>query len=299
MHPEASAIRCVDIDFDGNDEIEINTPAVSAGIDPARGAALTWWDLRAACTNLVSAMQRHEEPFHRQLAEAKATTQDTPTDAHSIPTIHGPLRLKQALTGEDLAVDRHHRLAGCIWRAPLDADWTAPLDLEREAQLLDGSWSWRIDADGVTLQLEDDGVRIEKSYRFDPHDGSLHFEVTVDGSAERPWLLLTEWNLLLGHTGEDLRRSDGQDRDSARGALERVGHFAWVAGGGCTLELEATPDARLAWDVIRTVNSSEAGLERTAQGNCWIVGWRVGTEHWHASLHLRPTIPPVADGDRL
>jgi hypothetical protein len=244
-------------------------------------------------------MQRHEEPFHRQLAEGGATGPEPAADEDSIPTIHGKLRLKRSLSAGDLAIDHHSRLGGTIWRAPLGADWTSPLDLEHEARPLDGIWSPEISPDGVTLRLEDEGARITKSFRFDPQDGSLEFRISVESAAQQPWLLLTEWNFLLGHTGEDLRRADGQDGDAARGQLESVGEFRWVAGGECGLELSATPNAMVAWDVIRTVHSSEAGLERTAQGTCWMVGWKVEAESLQASLRLRPTLPPVAEGDPL
>ena len=300
MRQDPPTIRSVDLDFDGRSEIEINAPGVSAGLDPARGGSLIWWDLRAGCTNLVSTMQRHEEPFHRQLAQDGVTGQEPEqTDEGSIPTIHGKLRLKRSLSAEDLAIDRHPRLGGAIWRAPLGTAWTSALDLEHLARPLDGVWSSEIGHNRVSLSLEDEGARIAKSFRFDPQDGSLEFGISVQSSAQEPWLLLTEWNLLLGHTGEDIRRADGEDGDAFRGELKSVGKFRWVAGGECGLELSATPDAMLSWDVIRTVNSSEGGLERTAQGTCWVVGWKVEGDHFQANLRLRPTIPPVADEDQL
>lgn len=297
---DSVVVQFADIDFDGREEVEIVGAGVRASVDPARGGALTAWDFRAACTNLVSAMQRHEEPFHRQLADSGAiAATESNAEGESISTIHGGLRIRDALEASDLVVDRHSRVGGLVWIAERDANWQTPLRLQDAALQLGGPWRAGIDGDVLSLCYEDGRDRIEKRYRFDADDGSLHVQIRAESERSEPWLLLTEWNLLLGYTGEDLRRADGADPDHASGSVDAVDQFAWKAGGDAALELSAAPAARLAWDVIRTVHSSEGGLERSAQGSCWVVGWEVDRSPFEAELTLRPRLPEIADGDSL
>ncbi|MGQ9632076.1 MAG: alpha-amylase/4-alpha-glucanotransferase domain-containing protein [bacterium] len=64
---------CFDFDQDGYDEILVDCDSLNAYIDPAMGGTIFELDYKASSVNLMNAMTRREEDFHRRFLNAAAT----------------------------------------------------------------------------------------------------------------------------------------------------------------------------------------------------------------------------------
>jgi hypothetical protein len=275
------------------------------------------WDLRDACENLTTVLQRHEEAFHetlralsseeiaaiiRQTAEVEKAERGE-GEAEGIATIHGHLRIKPGVRLEDLRVDRHRRLGGLTWIAPATAAALDPDAFAREARLLDGAWTLLQGGDDgqVELSVEHAGWRIRRALA--PIDGGpgLLVRYRIDPPGEGgPWLLASEWNLLVGHTGDDLAPDGGstgagrEDGAQAAGGRDGVEQMRFLGGGGRALEVDCAPGASVGWSPVHTISSSEGGLEKTGQGTVFLFAWRVAGP-MTAQLRLRPQAPRCED----
>jgi alpha-amylase len=60
--------RLVDTDLDAIDEVLVTTPGQTLIVDPAEGAGISSWDLRASRVALASVLRRRPEAYHERLA---------------------------------------------------------------------------------------------------------------------------------------------------------------------------------------------------------------------------------------
>jgi hypothetical protein len=293
-------VRTVDFHADGGEVVELTTASARVMIDPQGGALLSW-DLREACENWVTVMQRHEEPFHADLREGRVVRVDEsglPLDAgeNGVATIHGAVRVKPGVAVEDLEVDRHSRLAGQFWSSAPGTVVVDPRRVEHDATALSGQWQFDPDPGevGCALRTSQAGLAVEVGARLDAEDPALEFVVAVEPEAG-PRELFWEWNLIVGWTGDDLEAAlpefepcpIGEHRFAAA-ALEFRG------GGNRQLRVEAPAGTRLNWAPVHTVSSSEAGLEKVGQGTCFLFAWTV-EEPTVIRVRLSPSAPPVSD----
>ena len=56
-----------DFDRDGRDEVLVETETANYYLSPGRGGALFEWDLKAPAVNLITAMTRRPEAYHKQI----------------------------------------------------------------------------------------------------------------------------------------------------------------------------------------------------------------------------------------
>lgn len=307
-HFDWEASRRVDFDADGAEEIELTTPAAQVVVDPIGGRLLSW-DLREACDNWVTVMQRHEEPFHASLfagdvihVDEEGLPLNEDDGKGGVATIHGAVRVKPGVAAEDLAVDRHSRVAGLLWAADVDAVVDDPRRIENYARPLRGAWDSRIEESkaACALRTQQEGLRILQEIRLSRGDASLELELEVEPT-EGPCRLFAEWNLFVGWTGDDLEIDrDGAWLARAEGehvfedAKDGLPALSVRGGGGRQLRIETNVGTLLHWAPVHTVSSSEAGLEKIGQGSCFLFEWEIH-ETTRIRLRLVPDAPALAD----
>jgi hypothetical protein len=252
------------------------------------------------CCSGIDEIIRQTEALER--AERGEQQQD------GIATIHGSLRIKPGVRREDLRVDGHRRLGGLTWIAEAEADRRDPDGFARAAQLLDGEWASTRDADAgeVVVGVDWNGWSLQRTLALDEAGPGLRVRTTVRPPATGgPWLVGSEWNLLVGHTGDDLTLEGGGAAPAGSGEAlpgrpgwrEGVDCLRFTGGGGRSLQLECSPRAAVAWAPVHTISSSEGGLEKTGQGSVFLITWLVSGPT-ALELRLRPHAPHCEDDPR-
>ena len=274
--------RCekVDIDADGADEILVEGSAQNVYVAPACGGAVTEWDVREACLNLIDCIARREEPYHRRLREG---ARDVIPDTESI---HDPIRAKEPGLGRLLHYDRRRRLGLQAYLAALGstADAAAKGRIEELGRYGDGAFEVEVrelkSGHRLTmLRTETLGsgrqarrVRMTKVLLVRRDGARLDFKLTVELLSGAPLevALIVETNLAItagagaGTIAVDGAQARPLSRPLTALAVRRV-HAEQPALG--VVVDAAVGTAAEAWYLpIETVNNSEAGYERVTQG---------------------------------
>ena len=141
---EPFGARLVDTDLDAIDEVLVTTSGQTVVVDPAEGAGISSWDLRASRVALGSVLRRRPEAYHERLvihdrvAEAAAigeteaqalAQQEAPAgspeasaaaDSDVPKTIHDIVNVKEPGLAAFLHYDRHERRSGLAHLLPAD-----------------------------------------------------------------------------------------------------------------------------------------------------------------------------------
>jgi len=134
--------RLVDTDLDAIDEVLFTSPGQTVVVDPAEGAGICSWDLRASRVALASVLRRRPEAYHERLiahdraaeeaaigateAEALAAEGAVPgghaaaAAADAPKTIHDTVNVKEPGLAAFLRYDRHERRSGLVHLLPAD-----------------------------------------------------------------------------------------------------------------------------------------------------------------------------------
>src|SRR5664280_2667360 len=134
--------RLVDTDLDAIDEVLFTSPGQTVVVDPAEGAGICSWDLRASRVALASVVRRRPEAYHERLiahdrAAAEAAIGATEAEAlaaeGAVPgghaaaaaadapkTIHDTVNVKEPGLAAFLRYDRHERRSGLVHLLPAD-----------------------------------------------------------------------------------------------------------------------------------------------------------------------------------
>jgi 4-alpha-glucanotransferase len=263
-----------DFDFDGHDELLVQTPDVSLLLHPALGGMASEFDLRRRDRALLDVITRRREAYHEALIEGTAV--DASTD---VSNIHGAVRLKEYGLAEGLVFDAYRRGGLQEW---IVDDAATPADLEAARATTsfepEGAWSHEVErTDGcasVRMTREANGWRVAKRVEVPAAGESLRvrYECTNAGDGRRSGRFVSEWNFAApqavdGHDRIARLEAGGATYDLAATIGEApAGDF--VVRGSATYALRGVPrDASSLWFFpVNSVSSSEGGLERVAQG---------------------------------
>jgi hypothetical protein len=230
--------RLVDTDLDSLDEILVTSPGQTVVVDPADGAGISSWDLRASRVALASVLRRRPEAYHQRLVahdqEAAeealgATEAEAPVEEGTVPgghaaataadapkTIHDTVNVKESGLAAFLHYDRHERRSGLVHLLPSDGS-TGVAQLTRATylelgDLVEGAFEPITIADGrlvlrrlgnCNLDGTDRPLVVTKTFTFGGgrSDPTLELEVSVENPGELAlsFELAVEWNVnLLG-----------------------------------------------------------------------------------------------------
>jgi 4-alpha-glucanotransferase len=293
--------RLADTDLDAIDEVLVSAPGQVVVIDPAEGAGISSWDLRATRLALASVMRRRPEAYHERLAAAEDTT--APADARASAaegpkTIHDIVSSKESGLAAHLHYDLHERRSGVVHLLPADrATQAADFVLVRYQELGDfaeGAFEADVVADDAVVARRLGSVRqdgtdrplvVEKTYRFGGGraNPTLALETRVEnpGDSTVTFELAVEWNINLlggGHNPAAFYETGSGERTPHDVGGELAAATAIAFGNdfeGVRIEATAEPASRLTWYPVETVSNSEGGFERSYQGSSLLFRWVV------------------------
>ncbi len=302
--------RLEDTDLDSLDEILVTSPGQTVVVDPAEGAGISSWDLRASRVALASVLRRRPEAYHERLvAQDQAAAEQAVGDViasdsgtvaldEAPKTIHDVFATKEAGLAGFIRYDRHERRSGLIHLLPADGstDVRTFVDATYEelGDFVEGSFEpITIADDRLVLRrlgsLELDGAGrplvMTKTFSFGGgrSDPTLELQVEVEnpGQMALAFELAVEWNVNLlggGHNPAAYYETESGER-SPHDFTGEVASAKKLAFGndfeGVRIETTVEPAARLTWYPVETVSNSEAGFERVYQGSSLLFRWPV------------------------
>jgi alpha-amylase len=272
-----------DHDFDGQEEILIQTPTLSLLVHPSQGGMLSEWDLRPQRWNLLNVVSRRREAYHESLLHEEG--EGAVESQSETRTIHDVFRRKEANLQRYLAVDAYRRGGFQEHFLPMGTavddfassrynelgDFVSSefqVEVEQDAEALkvllarDGSVSNQVGGQTFRLRKRLTVSSMSQSLRID-------YELTNLSSQEVRCLFVSEWNLNLPHYDATIRVGEGSDESiMSLSALSFAARLRIEGGAGVSLQAEASEPVRVWRFPIETVSNSEGGLERSNQGVC-------------------------------
>jgi alpha-amylase len=270
----AAVSGVADYDLDGQDEVLLGTAGQTVLVDPAEGAGIGSWDLRASRVALASVLRRRPEAYHATLRAMEAA-KATKAAAGKTLSPHEQMVEKEAGLSRLLVYDDHERRSGLV--RVVGADGIALGEFDR------AGWEVESVADRqLVVGRQTAGLSLRKTITLDGGriDGSLSLAIDARniGSAAFDSTLELEWNINLsgggGNPAAYYRWTGGESRHDAAGS---AGPGAPLSFGneyeGVAISATANPPAPAEWFPVETVSNSEAGFERVYQGSCLIFRW--------------------------
>jgi len=299
-----------DTDLDGVDELLVTSPGLTVVIDPAEGAGVGTFDVRAVRHALASVMRRRPEAYHAALvehdrAEAAAAAGPAPTavaagdattSSGAVATIHDVVRSREPGLAARLHYDAYERRGGLVhlWAPGTTADAFVRAEAVELGDAHDGPYTVvEARAGEITLGRRvalggvlggDPGAAILVRKRFtidgDRRSPALGLEVTVENAGASPvrFDLGVEWPvMLLGGGGNPAAYYRAGGVESAHDSSGAADGLAELTSGNRSIGVELTtafaPAATAWWAPIETVSNSEFGFERVYQGSALVGVW--------------------------
>lgn len=269
-----TVIRREDLDYDGHDEVLVQTPQISLMLHPALGGMMSELDFRRRDHAALDVVARRREAYHESLLAGTAGQH-----SEDLTNIHGGVRLKDEGLAEHVVFDAYRRGGLQEWILPPETDvakWTC--DRSGASFEPDGTWTCEVmetpDGAAVTLAREHDGMLVQKrvSVAANAERVDVRYAIQNTGDEHRSQVFLSEWNLAAPQA------TDGDDRIATLHADVTPRDLTADAGAldANRIELRGSGDWALACDIeggsevwhfpVESVSSSEGGLERVYQG---------------------------------
>ena len=279
-----------DWDLDGRPEVLLSGPAQVIAVDPAEGAGIGAWDLRASRVALLAVMRRRPEAYHARLRGSDADAAARPAGEGATVSIHDRTGTRDAGLAAALHYDDHERRSGLVRLLEPGAD----LETLRRAEEVDlvpveAPWKATHVAPGeLVVEREHRSLALTRRLRCGGERGRpwLELEATVTNHGSEPVAadLALEWGICLSGGGNP---AAWYETPTSGATVERSRHdgsgdhegLAWLACGNdhedVRVQIVPMPGARATWFPIETVANSEAGLERVYQGSALLFRWPI------------------------
>jgi len=284
----------LDLDKDLQLEIRVSSASLVALIKPSYGGALIEMDYRPGAFNLINALARRPEAYHRKLKNPAANSASGPAPPAMIPQPDAGL-------AEALMYDWYHRYSFLDHFLGEEATFEQfrrcqypelgnfinhsydLADIKENEKI--GSLAIRLRRRGGLWKREGK-IPTEVVKKFLLHRERAAFDAEYDifnrSPAESRFRFGVELNLTLPGT-ETKRHSlfvpDGKGRRISHldqgGVIPEADHLGLRdEETGFTVSLETAPVCEFWHFPLETVSQSERGLEKTVQGNVLLCSWR-------------------------
>jgi alpha-amylase len=306
------AAERIDLDMDGLDEVRLADAGQVVTIDPAEGAGIGGWDVRAVRHALAAVMRRRPEAYHDTLrahearlalesvaaavpdGEVAVAVADTDGAGGGAPaSIHDLVATKEPGLAEQLHYDPYERRSGLVRFLSMgtDPDAWATAQSDELGDALDGPYDVAsletrraVLTRDATVRTEAGpaGVRVVKSVAIggDRRSPALSVTVSVENSSEVPVQarLGIEWTLtMLGGGGNPSAWWEVDGERMAHDGRGTARDVATLSQGndhiGIAIATTVSEPAEAWWAPVETVSNSESGFERVYQGAGLLLSW--------------------------
>jgi alpha-amylase len=305
-------VEVLDFDLDASPDVVITTDQQNFVFDLDQGGSLVEWDNRPAAYNLINALTRRREGYHRDLVEAakdgKVLTPDmkndgTPENIHS-----DTVRAREADLDQKLLYDWHRRASfmdhflganvtlddfykatyqelGDFVDQPYQQDITGKtgniaLRLWREGHVWQGAASLPVSVEKM-ITTGPDSEKIAVTYTITNGEG---IRLDTRFGIEFNWGLAGGDQLAYAYVllGDDKHSLGEQGNHEDMSSLSIISDL-WKL----SVSLEWDQKSHVWWFPLETISNSEAGFERNYQGTTMLLWWPVSLapgETWKATL---------------
>ena len=308
IHQKKEWVDLERLDFNGDgDEEVILKNEETVLLFSSRGGSLLEMDYRPKAFNILAALTRREEGYHRKLLESRSEKSEGKTK-----TIHEIFDSKENDLDRYLYFDQYRRVSFLdhFIAKPVDFESFRKCEYQEEGDFINGLYEIDVSRKGKTREilfsrlgnLRKDGneapIKVEK--RFIPYlDRSVlkaDYRITYLGEEKRRTNFGIEFNinLLAGDAPDryyDIPGHPLEDRKLAsQGELKDVSEVHLIdEWNGMDVVLKMDRNGHFWRFPVETVSLSESGFEKIFQGSCLFFYWPLELEpkgHFEVSIEL-------------
>jgi alpha-amylase len=308
IHQKKEWVDLERLDFNGDgDEEVILKNEETVLLFSSRGGSLLEMDYRPKAFNILGALTRREEGYHRKLLESRSEKSEAKTK-----TIHEIFDSKENDLDRYLYFDQYRRVSFLdhFIAKPVDFESFRKCEYQEEGDFISGLYEIDVSRKGKTREilfsrlgnLRKDGneapIKVEK--RFIPYlDRSVlkaDYRITYLGEEKRRTNFGIEFNinLLAGDAPDryyDIPGHPLEDRKLAsQGELKDVSEVHLIdEWNGMDVVLKMDRNGHFWRFPVETVSLSESGFEKIFQGSCLFFYWPLELEpkgHFEVSIEL-------------
>ncbi len=267
----APANSCLDLDYDGNQELFLHNPEVQAVLRQDGLAAVIEFDSYRLAQNFGDSLRRHDEHYYVKIGQA----QEHKTSGEGIASAHDRVEFKHEIVAADIVPDQTGRALFIDQR----------LGPEGVATLVDDYAS----RSGTQFTAQGEGWRIEKTIALLPAGVAVSYR----GVGPQLAAISCQINLAMpscdGYSGRYLL-ADGTIPCGFGQLLVLDALYEITLDDrelkGC-LRLRSSQAVQLSASPHHTVSQSEAGFEKIMQCVCVTLVWKpTRGEEWAISLEV-------------
>ena len=308
IHQKKEWVDLERLDFNGDgDEEVILKNEETVLLFSSRGGSLLEMDYRPKAFNILAALTRREEGYHRKLLESRSEKSEAKTK-----TIHEIFDSKENDLDRYLYFDQYRRVSFLdhFIAKPVDFESFRKCEYQEEGDFINGLYEIDVSRKGKTREilfsrlgnLRKDGneapIKVEK--RFIPYlDRSVlkaDYRITYLGEEKRRTNFGIEFNinLLAGDAPDryyDIPGHPLEDRKLvSQGELKDVSEVHLIdEWNGMDVVLKMDRNGHFWRFPVETVSLSESGFEKIFQGSCLFFYWPLELEpkgHFEVSIEL-------------
>jgi alpha-amylase len=281
-----------DFDGDGDEELLVDSDALSVYLSPAEGGSIFEWDVRRYSYNLCGTLARRPEAYHRVLTEPSPETQIG--EKSVIPSIHELIRVKDKDALRYLVYDKYLR------SSLIDhflSTGTKLEDFAAQSYSEVGDFAGKSFEFSVEKRSNELRILLWRNGILNVNDKRLPFEVQKEMVVAREDTIHinyrlknisdssvkavfgSEWNINLlggGHNEQAYYCVPGITLEDSHldswGELSEIEQI--ILGNrhlGIELELTVMPKVSLWRFPVESVSNSEGGIERIYQESCLVM----------------------------
>ncbi len=285
-------LRNEDYDFDGHDEIIVQTGALNCYLKPSQGGQMVELDVVEKGMNVLDTLSRRREAYHERLLRA---AREHPEPGGQVKSIHHIVKTKEQGLEKLLHYDRYQRKSLVDHLLPRDVtvERFAGGEYDEITEFTSRPYSARIEereeGRAVVMSARVGSAQIEKTLIFTANAHIIiDYRLSNHSDQEVTPRFGVEFNfsMLAGHAHDRYYFTSVDDNAGELATLAEHGQLDYAglvdewAGIRARLSFDRPTDV---WTCpVETVSTSEDGFERIYQSSCIMPVWDI-------------TVPPGGD----
>jgi len=304
-----------DFDKDGEDEIIVSTQLLNLYFDPDKGGSLVELDFRPKCFNLINTLTRREEVYHKEILKPELHQLTLTGTTNGAASIHDMIRVKEVNLQDHLNYDwyrrscfiEHFLAEGTTFESFSKCKYKELGDFVGQPYRGEVSYG----KSEVAVILTRDGhvggngdrlpVRVSKTFRISSDNAEMEIKWEIRNLSDRQtdiWFgVECNLSLLAGSAADRYYMVDGKKPEdpnlSSSGESSNIYEVDLIdKWSGISIIIDASRRFDLWRFPIETVSQSEGGFERTFQGSCMLLNFRLslaarGTQEFSVKFKIK------------